>query len=242
MKKLAPALLATLAIASIGITWAVTSRAQEAPAPAQETPVEPAPVAPAPVEPAPDQEAPAPVEPAKTYRVVPASPGLPVVAPPSLDTPLAEKNVIVLKTSRGDIELDLDGKAAPLHVRSFVYLAERGYFNGTKFHRHADLTGDNGYIIQGGDPYSKGEKGTPGTGGPGYEIPLEISNLKHDKLVIAAARSQDPDSAGSQFYITQAPVHFLDDQYSVFGKVISGQKAALALREGDTILKAEIAK
>lgn len=178
----------------------------------------------------------------KTYRRVPANAGLTAIAPPPASLALGAKIHVVLRTSRGDIKIALDKKAAPLHVRSFVYLVRRGFFNGTKFHRWADLTGAGGYIIQGGDPYSKNGGGTPGTGGPGYEIPLEISKLRHDKLVIAAARSSDPDSAGSQFYITQAPVHFLDDQYSVFGKVISGQQAALALREGDTIIKAGIAK
>jgi cyclophilin family peptidyl-prolyl cis-trans isomerase len=169
------------------------------------------------------------------------------VPPPPLNTKLADKVKLILDTTRGPITLELDSKAAPLHVRSFVYLAGKGFYDGTIFHRYADLLGGGeGYIIQGGDPLSKDRatRNFAGGGGPGYEVPREYNDLKHDKLVIAAARTSDPDSAGSQFYITQAPVPFLDegDGYTVFGKVVAGQDAAMKLRQDDTIKSVKLVK
>ncbi|RYG66402.1 peptidylprolyl isomerase [bacterium] len=167
------------------------------------------------------------------------------MTPPPLNTKLADKIKLTLETSRGPIKLELDTKAAPLQVRSFVYLAGKGFFDGTIFHRYADLSGDGkGFIIQGGDPLSKtaSTRNYAGLGGPGYEIPREYNDLKHEKLVIAAARSNDPDSAGSQFYITQGPVHFLDSGYTVFGKVIEGQAAAMKLRKDDSIKSIKLDK
>ena len=164
---------------------------------------------------------------------------------PPLAMKVPDKVRVVMQTSRGPITLELDGKAAPLHVKSFLYLAGKGFYNGTIFHRHADLT-DNGkgFIIQGGDPLSKYPDAAPmvGRGGPGYEIPREKNKLTHEKLVIAAARSQDPDSAGSQFYITQNAVPFLDqgDGYTVFGKVVGGQNVALKLTRGDKIQSVKV--
>lgn len=202
----------------------------------------------------PDATEQAPQAPAKSYTVEVPNPGLPpeaiaalqkvAVPVPPMDTPLAANPRVVLETSKGDITLELNSKAAPLHVRSFVYLVNSGFYNGVTFHRFADLTGDGGNIIQGGDPLSKSAETREfaGLGGPGYKVPLEISNLKHDALTIAAARSQDPNSAGSQFYICQAPVHFLDEQYTVFGKVVDGKDAALKLRQDDTIKSARVLK
>lgn len=190
----------------------------------------------------------------KAYRRAPAEPGLPPqaaaalkrlsVPTPPKSTVVSAKPRVVLQTTKGPITLELNRAAAPLHVRSFVYLVRRGFYNGTRFHRFADLTGTGGNIIQGGDPLSKSAstREFEGLGGPGYEVPLEISNLKHDKLTLAAARSNDPNSAGSQFYICQGPVHFLDGQYTVFGKVVAGQAAALKLRQGDSIKTARVIK
>lgn len=168
------------------------------------------------------------------------------VAPPALSTKVPEKARVELRTTKGPVVVELNGKAAPMHVRSFLHLVGRNFYNGTVFHRHADLSGDGkGYIIQGGDPLSKDSKNKDffGQGGPGYEVPLEADNgLKHEKLVIAAARSQDPDSAGSQFYITQGATPFLDEQYTVFGKVVSGQSNALKLVQGDKLQGAKVVK
>lgn len=173
------------------------------------------------------------------------------VSPPP-QTPAAPKRArLTLSTSKGDIVIELNGEAAPLQVKSFLYLAGRGFFDGTVFHRY-----EPGFVIQGGDPLSKNPKlgkpyasvtGSPsgffGMGGPGYQVPRERNSLRHDKFVVAAARSQDPDSAGSQFYITLAPAPNLDegDGYTVFGKVLSGQAAVMKLRAGDKLNKVQAA-
>ena len=207
--------------------------------------------------PAAPQNADATGAPAPTYRVVdPAElDGAPPayveamkkvrVSPPPASMKLPDKVTVKMQTNRGPITLELDSKAAPLQVKSFVYLANKGFFDGTVFHRHAALMGgDQGYIIQGGDPLTKDPANEDyyGQGGPGYQIPRERNNLTHQKLVIAAARSQDPDSAGSQFYITQAAVPFLDENegYTVFGKVVAGEAAALKLTQGDKIEKVTV--
>ena len=164
---------------------------------------------------------------------------------PPLATKVPDKVRVVMQTSRGPITLELDGKAAPLHVKSFLYLAGKGFYDGTVFHRHESLTPDGkGFIVQGGDPLTKipAAAGLAGRGGPGYEIPRERNKLTHEKLVIAAARTQDPDSAGSQFYITQGAVPFLDkgDGYTVFGRVVAGQNVALKLTKGDKIQSVKV--
>jgi cyclophilin family peptidyl-prolyl cis-trans isomerase len=195
-----------------------------------------------------------------TYKVIDeAQPGMPTalveglkkakVSPPPASLKVPDKARVRLETSKGPVTIELNTKEAPLHARSFYYLAQKGFYNGTSFHRFADLlqgSGKPGNIIQGGDPLSRDAKtqNYAGAGGPGYQVPRERNALKHDRLVIAAARSQDPDSAGSQFYITQNPVYFLDqnDGYTVFGKVVEGADNALNLRKDDTLTKAEIVK
>lgn len=201
-----------------------------------------------------------PAETKSAYTVVdPASQGLPPAAvaalekvkvappPPSLKVP--EKVKVLFETSKGDIKVQLRGDQAPLQVKSFVYLAKKGFFDGTLFHRYADLmegapSGEKGRIIQGGDPLTKDPemKRFYGVGGPGYQIPRERNDLTHEAFVIAAARSQDPDSAGSQFYFTVDAVPFLDqgDGYTVFGKVLSGKDVVKKLRAGDKINKIEV--
>ena len=192
----------------------------------------------------------------KTYRKAEMPPGAPdyvaamkkvAVPMPPQDFKVAEMPRLKVTTNKGSFTLQLNAKEAPLHTKSFVYLAKRGFYDGTVFHRHADLTGQGGFIIQGGDPLSKtaGTREYAGRGGPGYEVPREHNKLTHEKLVIAMARSNDPDSAGSQFYITQAAVPFLDtmgDGYTVFGKVVQGGDVALKLSQDDTIKKIEVLK
>ena len=133
-----------------------------------------------------------------------------------------------IKTSRGEIVCELNAKAAPLSVTNFKYLADGAYYNGLTFHR---VVPD--FVVQGGDP-----TGT-GSGGPGYTIPAEIG-LKHEKNALAWARTGDevnPErrSSGSQFYITHKDVPFLDGQYTVFGKCISGAEVVDAIEQGDII-------
>jgi peptidyl-prolyl cis-trans isomerase B (cyclophilin B) len=173
------------------------------------------------------------------------------VSPPPVSPAAPKRARVTLSTTKGDIVVELNGEAAPLHVKSFLYLVGRGFYDGTVFHRY-----EPGFVIQGGDPLSKNPKlgkpyesmtGSPsgffGMGGPGYQVPRERNSLKHDKFVLAAARSSDPDSAGSQFYITLAPAPNLDqgDGYTVFGKVLSGQAAVMKLRAGDKLNQARVA-
>ena len=165
---------------------------------------------------------------------------------PPLKMKVPDKARVIMKTNRGPITLELDGKAAPLHVKSVLYLASKNFYDGIIFHRHADLSEDGkSFIIQGGDPLTKYPDAARmfGRGGPSYVIPRERNALTHEKMVIAAARNGgDPDSASSQFYITQDAVPRLDegDGYTVFGKVVVGKDVAQKLTEGDKILSVKV--
>jgi cyclophilin family peptidyl-prolyl cis-trans isomerase len=130
----------------------------------------------------------------------------------------------VLNTTQGVIKFELREDLAPVTAQNFIALAERGFYNGLTFHRYVP-----GFVIQGGDP-----DGT-GMGGSGKTIPLEVTpQLKHDSAgVVAMARSQDRDSASSQFYFTLRDTPHLDMGYAVFGKVTEGLENVLRLREGD---------
>ncbi|MGB9561255.1 MAG: peptidylprolyl isomerase [bacterium] len=129
--------------------------------------------------------------------------------------------VVVLETTMGTFEIELFPNVAPKTVKNFLDLTNKGFYNGLTFHRVI-----KGFVIQGGDP--KGD----GTGGPGYTIPAEFSNLKHETGTVAMARRpNDINSAGSQFYICLAPQPALDGQYTIFGKVVSGLD--VVMRIGD---------
>jgi peptidyl-prolyl cis-trans isomerase B (cyclophilin B) len=127
--------------------------------------------------------------------------------------------VAVIKTSEGDMVIEFWTGAAPNTIDNFKKLAGAGFYNGTAFHRIV-----KGFMIQGGDPLTKdpANESRFGTGDPGYKIKAEFNDHSHDRGVISMARSQDPDSAGSQFFICLAPVHRLDHQYTTFGKLIKG--------------------
>jgi len=131
------------------------------------------------------------------------------------ESTVSSKNpVVVIETDMGNITIELYGDVAPKHTQNFVKLAQEGFYNGLTFHRVIP-----GFVIQGGDPQGNG------TGGPGYTIPPEISDLKHERGSVAMARrTGDPNSSGSQFYICLAPQPHLDGEYTVFGKVISGME------------------
>lgn len=112
----------------------------------------------------------------------------------------------------GDIVIELDPNLAPNTVNNFIDLSNQGYYEDVIFHRII-----SGFMIQGGDPLGNG------MGGPGYSIKGEFSkDAKHDRGVISMARTPDPDSAGSQFFIVHQDSHFLDGEYAIFGKVIDG--------------------
>ena len=127
--------------------------------------------------------------------------------------------VAVIKTTAGEMVIEFWTDAAPQTVENFKKLARQGYYNGTSFHLIV-----KGFMIQGGDPLTKDAKmeNRWGTGGPGYQIKAEFNNQSHVRGVISMARSQHPDSAGSQFFICLGDAKFLDRQYTAFGRVIKG--------------------
>ena len=131
----------------------------------------------------------------------------------------ASNEVAVIKTSEGEMAVQFWSDAAPKTIENFKKLARSGFYDGTIFHRIV-----KGFMIQGGDPNSKDPKkeNSYGTGDPGYKIKAEFNDHSHDRGVLSMARSQDPDSAGSQFFICLAPVTRLDHQYTTFGKLIKG--------------------
>jgi len=130
----------------------------------------------------------------------------------------ATDEVAVISTSEGDLVIKLWPDVAPKTVENFKKLADQGFYDGTAFHRIV-----KGFMIQGGDPLSKAEDDEMvGTGGPGYKIKAEFSDKPHVRGVISMARSQHPDSAGSQFFICLADARFLDRQYTAFGELIKG--------------------
>lgn len=133
-----------------------------------------------------------------------------------------EPRKVVAETSKGQIVIEIYPKLMPKTVKNFEKLVNSNFYNGLSFHRVED------WVIQGGDP--KGD----GTGGPGWTIPFETSpELKNVRGAVAMARDQDPNSAGSQFYILKTDAPFLDGKYAVFGKVISGMETVEQIQVGD---------
>jgi|TARA_B110000914_G_scaffold30182_1_gene22890 cyclophilin family peptidyl-prolyl cis-trans isomerase len=150
-----------------------------------------------------------------------------------------DKEIAVISTRFGDIKLEFFDDIAPKHVESFKLHAQNGYYDGTTFHRVIP-----GFMIQGGDPLTKSEdKSRHGTGGNAakffgigseesestWNLPAEFSTTKHTRGILSMARSQSPDSGGSQFFICVADANFLDNQYTVFGKVVSGMEVIDAI-------------
>lgn len=122
----------------------------------------------------------------------------------------------------GEIVIRFFPDVAPGHVKNFVKLSQEGFYNGTTFHRVIP-----GFMIQGGDPNSKSpDRSMHGMGGPGYKIKAEFNSKPHKRGIVSMARANDPDSAGSQFFICVADANFLDWQYTVFGEVVSGMDIA----------------
>jgi peptidyl-prolyl cis-trans isomerase B (cyclophilin B) len=137
---------------------------------------------------------------------------------PGATAPKPGEQVAVIDTNFGRIVLKFFPKLAPGHVKNFIKLAKKGFYNGTTFHRVIP-----GFMIQGGDPNTKpGATGIPGQGGPGYTIKHEFSSMHHSRGILSMARTNDPDTAGSQFFITVADADSLDGQYSIFGQVVKG--------------------
>lgn len=137
----------------------------------------------------------------------------------SKENKMSGNEVAVIKTTEGDMVIEFWPDVAPKTVENFKTLAKKGFYDGTAFHRVI-----KGFMIQGGDPLTKdaSKEATWGTGDPGYKVKAEFNDKHHDRGVISMARSNDPDSAGSQFFICHGNPHFLDHQYTAFGKLIKG--------------------
>ena len=128
----------------------------------------------------------------------------------------------IVNTNLGNIQFELFSDVAPETVRNFIKLAKSGFYDGTLFHRVIPK-----FMIQGGDPNTKeSDKSTWGTGGPGYNIKAEFNSRSHLRGIVSMARSSDPDSAGSQFFIVTSDSTFLDREYTVFGQVVDGMEVA----------------
>ncbi len=154
----------------------------------------------------------------KTYAALP---------PQTVDA--AKSYTATIVTAKGTMVFNLLPKVAPVTVNSFVFLARAGFYDGLTFHRV-----EPGFVIQGGDPQGNG------MGGPGYSLPAEFNPTKHITGTLAMARATDPNSAGSQFYVTLAPASFLDNQYTVFGQIVSGMDVALKISVGDVMRQVTI--
>lgn len=129
-----------------------------------------------------------------------------------------------IATSHGDIVFTFYPDDAPIHTAAFMKLADNGFYNGLAFHRV-----EPGFVVQGGDPDGNG------TGGPGYNLKAEFNGRPHVRGTVAMARSSNPNSAGSQFYICLDDARFLDNQYTVFGQMTDGFDALDAIRRGDAM-------
>ncbi len=161
------------------------------------------------------------IAPTATPAAAPAPGALPTAttytfsAPPPMTIDPARRYEATILTPRGEIVIELLPEIAPQTVNNFVFLARNNFYNGLTWHRVLP-----NFMAQGGDPLGDG------TGGPGYSIPAEFTDkLAFDQPgIVAMARSADPDSAGSQFFITTGPADWLNEQYTIFGRVIEGQE------------------
>ena len=134
-----------------------------------------------------------------------------------------KNKIAVMETSYGNVTFEFFPGDAPNHVRNFIKLSEEQFYNGLTFHRIV-----KGFVIQGGCP--KGD----GTGGPGYHVDAEFNARKHMPGTLAMARAQDPNSAGSQFYVCLAPLPQLDGSYTVFGQVTDGMSVVERIGKVET--------
>ncbi|MDX2065593.1 MAG: peptidylprolyl isomerase [Fimbriimonadaceae bacterium] len=133
--------------------------------------------------------------------------------------PVNGETIAVITTNHGVIQVRFFADKAPGHVKNFTDLAQKGYYDGILFHRVIP-----GFMIQGGCPNTRdgGNRRTHGTGGPGYTIPAEFNDVPHERGVLSMARTNDPNSAGSQFFVMVKKSTHLDGQYTAFGEVFEG--------------------
>jgi peptidyl-prolyl cis-trans isomerase B (cyclophilin B) len=125
--------------------------------------------------------------------------------------------VVILETNLGEIVIEFFPNDAPKHVENFIKLSQSGFYDGVLFHRIIP-----GFMIQGGDPNTKTDnKGAWGTGGPSTSVDAEFNTIKHNRGIVSMARSADPNSGGSQFFIIHQDSNFLDEEYTVFGRIVT---------------------
>jgi peptidylprolyl isomerase len=149
--------------------------------------------------------------------------------PPAMSVDPSKKYTATVKTVRGDFSIDLRPDLAPQNVNSFVFLARDHFYDGVTFHRVVA-----GFVAQAGDP-----TGT-GSGGPGYTLPLEPSDVPFERGVVGVARANDPNSAGSQWFVTFGNAGHLTNQYTVLGTVSQGMDVADCIQKGDAITTIEV--
>ncbi|OGH98426.1 MAG: peptidylprolyl isomerase [Candidatus Margulisbacteria bacterium GWF2_38_17] len=142
---------------------------------------------------------------------------------------MVKQQAVITMEKGGEIVIDFFPKEAPNTVANFIELTEKNYYDGLTFHRVVPK-----FVAQGGDPSGNG------TGGPGYQIKAEFNKNPHLKGTVAMARSMDPDSAGSQFYICLEPQPYLDGQYTVFGQVAKGMDIVDKIQIGDKMKSVKI--
>jgi len=159
--------------------------------------------------------------PALAAKQAPDPKAQPPAQPPKMEEPKGLRAII--KTKHGEIQIKFFPELAPKHVENFIKLAKEGFYDGTIFHRVIP-----NFMIQGGDPNTKDtrKKEAYGQGGPGYMIKAEFSDTPHKRGIVSMARANDPDTAGSQFFIVVEDSRFLDRKYTVFGEVIRGMGVA----------------
>ncbi len=155
--------------------------------------------------------------------------GLFMNAPQAGDEGIPEGNHISIETENGKILIELYPDSAPNTVANFKALVANTYYDGLEFHRVIP-----GFMAQGGCPDGNG------MGGPGYQVKAEFNERKHERGTVAMARSQDPDSAGSQFYICFGPQPHLDGQYTIFGQVTEGMEIVDQIKQEDVMIKVSV--
>jgi cyclophilin family peptidyl-prolyl cis-trans isomerase len=171
-----------------------------------------------------------PVETTSTLPTAPVEPPLHVST-----QKVTGKEKAVLTTDKGVIEIEFYADKAPNTTASFIELVNQKFYDGTTFHRV-----EPGLLIQGGDPLSKTDSPAVGSGDPGWRLKAEFNDISHAAGVVAMARTADPDTAGSQFYICLSPLTQLDRQYTVFGHVVKGMDVANEVTVGTVITSVKI--
>ena len=154
------------------------------------------------------------------------------------DKPGAASTVVFTLEKGGDITFEFFPADAPKHVENFLKLVKSGFYDGQRFHRV-----EPGFVVQLGDPQSKTlsmDHPAMGTGGPGYTIKAEFNNRKFDRGMLGMARKNEPDSAGSQFYIMLGPASHLNGQYTAFGRVVSGMDVVDKIKVGDRVKSVKV--